>query len=163
MNVVMSGAPAGRLPLPGASFPKPATIRPGVATGRLVGGNLSLLAATIGTPYQVSAAGAILFLEEVAEPAYRLDRLLSQLLLAGVFKNVAGIAVGAISESPDASEAGHAPVEVLRDRLETLGKPVACGFPFGHIPESWTLPVGVEARLDASAGTLEVLEAAVAP
>ena len=155
--------PLGRLPLPTGSQP-PLAIVPGSATGALIGGNLSLLAATIGTDVEVSAEGAILFLEEVGEPAYRLDRLLTQLVLSGVLDGVAGIAVGAITECSDAGTNGNpTATELVSDRLRELGVPVACGFPFGHVPDNWTLPVGAMARLEASAGTLELLEPAVAP
>lgn len=138
------------------------TVTGGVVEGPLVGGNLSLVAATLGTIYSVRAKGAILFLEEVGEPAYRIDRLLSQLRLAGIFDAVAGVAVGAFSECPDAQdEQTPAAAEVLQDHLQDLGVPVVAGFPFGHIPESWTLPLGIRARLDADAGTLTLLEPAV--
>jgi muramoyltetrapeptide carboxypeptidase len=153
---------AGLLPFPSPSANRAETLSPGMAEGRLVGGNLALLAATVGTEYAVDARGAILFLEEVGEAAYRLDRMLTQLLLSGVLRGVAGIAVGAISESPDADRPDlPTPAEVIRERLAPLGVPIAIGFPFGHVDDNWTLPVGVPARLDADAGTLEVLEPAV--
>ncbi|HEX6746301.1 MAG TPA: LD-carboxypeptidase [Longimicrobium sp.] len=153
--------PAGVLPFPDGAA-RAETLVPGAAEGRLVGGNLALVAATLGTPYAIRAEGAILFLEEVGEHMYRLDRLLTQLRLAGVLDGVAGIALGGITEIPDADEPGvPALVDVLRDRLGEMGVPVAYGFPFGHVDESWTLPEGVRARLDADAGTLELLEPAV--
>ena len=159
---LQSAEAAGVLPFPEGEECAEA-VTPGAAEGRLVGGNLSLVAATLATPYAIDAEGAILFLEEVAEPAYRVDRLLSQLRLSGVLRSVAGIAVGAFTESPDL-EADDVPLaeEVLRDRLGDLGVPVALGFPFGHVEDNWTLPLGVRARLDAGAGTLELLEPAVA-
>lgn len=161
LRQVLTPEVAGPLPLP-AEDPPPTPLVPGVAEGPLVGGNLSLLAATVGTPFQVQSAGSILFIEEVAEPAYRVDRLLSQLLLARVFDGVAAVAVGAISECPDAGSAGIPdPREVVLERLQGLGVPVVYGLPFGHIPRSWTLPVGIRARLDGSTGALELLEAAV--
>jgi muramoyltetrapeptide carboxypeptidase len=154
--------PAGILPFPDGGA-RAATICGGAAEGPLVGGNLSLIASTLGTPYAIQAEGALLFLEEVGEAAYRIDRLLSQLRLAGVLRGAAGIVVGAISEVPDAGTE-HVPMidEVLRDLLGDLGIPVAWGFPFGHVEDNWTLPIGVRARLDADAGTLELLEPAVA-
>lgn len=161
LAAVATAAPAGEVPSPPGAGPR-RTLASGTAEGRLVGGNLSLLAATVGTPVQARTRGAILFIEEVGEPAYRIDRLLSQLLLAGVLDGVAGVVVGAINECPDAG-AGDAtpPEDVLRDRLAGLGVPVACGFPFGHVPANWTLPLGIRARLDADRGSLELLEAAV--
>jgi muramoyltetrapeptide carboxypeptidase len=160
-QVLEGSAPAGPLPSPDGGGGARALF-PGIATGRLVGGNLSLLAATVGTPVQLDARGAILFFEEVGEPGYRVDRLLSQLLLAGLLDEVAGVAVGAISECPDLTHEDAVPAaEVVRERLRPLGVPVAYDLPFGHVPASWTLPLGVVARLDASAGTLELLEPAV--
>jgi muramoyltetrapeptide carboxypeptidase len=154
--------PLGAVPFPPGSAGRAETLVGGVAEGPLVGGNLSLLAATVGTPYAIRPEGAILFLEEVGEPAYRVDRLLSQLQLAGILSRVAGVAVGAVSDSPDPPGRGiPLPAELLLDRLGELGVPVAFGFPFGHVPDNWTLPVGVRARLDAGAGTLELLEAGV--
>jgi len=156
----------GTLPDEPLPFPPGAargeTISGGRAEGVLVGGNLSLIAATLGTPYAIQTEGAILFLEEVGEPVYRIDRLLSHLRLAGVFNKVAGVVIGAFSECPDETDdLLPSPAEVLRDRLQDLKVPCATGFPFGHIAESWTLPLGVPARLDADAGTLELLGPAV--
>jgi len=149
----------GLLPFP-AGAPPAAAITGGVAEGRLVGGNLSLVAATLGTPYAIDGRDAILFLEEVGEAPYRVDRLLSQLLLAGVLDGVAGIALGGFTETGDES-AGPTVLDVLHDRLGGLGIPIAHGFPFGHVDDNWTLPVGARARLDAGAGTLVVIEGAV--
>lgn len=162
LRVVADSAPAGVLPFPPDGGNRADTLVEGVAEGLLAGGNLSLLAATLGTPYAVQPAGAILFFEEIGEHAYRLDRLLTQLRLAGVLHAVAGIAIGAITDVPDSGREGVPRVEgVLRDRLGDLGIPVAVGFPFGHVDDNWTLPLGVRARLDATAGTLALLEPAV--
>ncbi|MEX2571124.1 MAG: LD-carboxypeptidase [Gemmatimonadota bacterium] len=160
-QVVAEDQPAGVLPLP-ETHPHPQGLVPGTATGRLAGGNLSLLAATVGTQYQVDPRGAILFIEEVGEPLYRIDRLLTQLMLSGALEGAAAIAVGAMSECPDEGGPGlPSPAEIVLDRLGPLGVPISCGLPFGHIPETWTLPLGVRARLDAYAGTLEILDPAV--
>jgi muramoyltetrapeptide carboxypeptidase len=155
---LLSGAePAGVLP-PGATGSAPDAVTGGVAEGRLCGGNLSLLAATLGTPWAPRTDGSVLFFEEVGEPAYRVDRLLTQLDLAGALRGVAGVAVGDLGGDAESSAelAG-----VVRERLGGLGVPVVQGLPFGHRAENWTLPLGVSARLDASAGTLALLEAAV--
>lgn len=136
------------------------TLAGGVAEGPLVGGNLSLISATLGTPFAIQPQGAILFLEEVGEQPYRLDRLLSHLRLAGVLDAVAGIAVGGITETPGPNGDAEA-MRIVREMLGSLGIPVATGFPFGHFDASWTLPVGVRARLDAYEGTLSLLEPAV--
>lgn len=156
--------PAGVLPFPADGPGRADTLAGGSAEGPLVGGNLALLAGAAGTPHALRAEGAVLFLEEVGEAAYRVDRMLSQLLLSGALEGVAGVAVGAFSGSPDEGKPGlPSAAEVVAERLAPLGVPVAAGFPFGHVDESWTLPLGVRARLDAGAGTLELLEPAVRP
>jgi muramoyltetrapeptide carboxypeptidase len=159
LRVLTAAEPAGVLPFPPEG--RAETLAGGVAEGPLLGGNLSLLSSTLGTPFAIRPEGAILFIEEVGEHPYRLDRLLSHLRLAGVLSAVAGIAVGGITESPQIEGAPDA-AEVVRDALGGLGIPVAIGFPFGHIDDNWTLPMGVRARLDADAGTLALLEPAVA-
>lgn len=159
LRVLTVPEPAGVLPLaPGG---RAETLTGGVAEGPLLGGNLSLLSATLGTPYAIQPEGAILFFEEVGEHPYRLDRLLAHLKLAGVLNAVAGIVVGGITEVPEV-EGAPTGMEVVHDALGGLGVPVATGFPFGHIDDNWTLPLGVRARLDADAGTLSLLEPAVA-
>lgn len=160
LRVLASAEPAGVLPFPAEGPARGETLAGGSAEGPLVGGNLSLLSSTLGTPYAVQPEGAILFIEEVGEAPYRLDRMLSHLALAGVLDAVAGIAVGGITEVP--GQDGDALArEVLHDRLGGLGVPVATGFPFGHFDDNWTLPVGVRARLDGDAGVLALLEPAV--
>lgn len=160
LRVLTVPEPAGVLPFP-ADGGRAETLAGGVAEGPLLGGNLSLLSATLGTPFAIRPEGAILFIEEVGEHPYRLDRLFSHLRLAGVLSAVAGIAVGGITESPVIDGAPTA-AEVVHDVLGGLGVPVAAGFPFGHFDDNWTLPMGVRARLDADAGTLALLEPAVA-
>lgn len=160
-RAVTDPTPLGRIPFPQGRA-RAETLLDGIAEGPLVGGNLSLLAAMVGTAYAPRLDNAILFLEDVAEPAYRIDRLLTQLQLAGVLDGVAGIAVGAISDCPDPPDCGFpSPEEVLFDRLGGLGVPIAVGFPFGHVANNHTLPLGVRARLDASRGTLDLLESGV--
>lgn len=177
--VVMSTGPAGALPVPESARPR--AVAAGAAEGPLVGGNLSLLAATCGTRYQPDARGAILFIEDVAEPLYRIDRMLTQLRLAGLFDDVAAVAFGQFSHieglgrhgvlDPEAdagdgdSDGGRTGVasslqSLFTEITEPLGVPVAFGLPFGHGRENWTLPLGVPARFDAGAGTLELLEGA---
>jgi len=161
-SVLMEPGPAGRLPLPpGAS---PSAISGGIAEGPLVGGNLAMLAAACGTAYQPDTRGAILFLEDVAEPPYRVDRMIMQLRLAGLLDHLAGVALGAFTppDDPRESDDGEEPgIEaVLAELLRPLGIPVMAGLPFGHEAENWTLPVGVRARLDADTGSLELLEPA---
>jgi muramoyltetrapeptide carboxypeptidase len=156
----------GRLPDPaGVLVPKDnriLAIRPGLAEGPLLGGNLSLLQCLVGTEHLPDLDGAILFLEDVGEDLYRVDRMLAHLRAAGVLSRLAGVAVGRFTElKRHMSDGAFGFDEVLATYLEPLGIPVAFGFPIGHIDDQWTLPLGVRARLDAGAGELELLEPAV--
>ena len=146
--------------------PKPRVVRGGVACGRLLGGNLSILCTTLGTPYQPSFRNKILFLEELGEAPYRVDRMLTHLLNAGVLQQVSGVAVGTNSNCTDpkaktSKEYRQTLEDVLQERLRPLKVPVLVGLPFGHIPINATLPVGIQARLDADKGDLVILESAV--
>jgi muramoyltetrapeptide carboxypeptidase len=139
-----------------------ATLCPGVAEGPLAGGNLTLLQCLIGTPYFPELAGAILFLEDVGEELYRIDRMLAHLRLTGALRRLAGVVVGRFTEMKRFGGDGALGFdEVLAGYFEPLGIPVAYGFPVGHLDAQWTLPIGVRARLDADAGELELLEPAV--
>ena len=135
---------------------KPVKLIAGKAQGRLLGGNLSLICATLGTPHAIEPKGAILFVEDVNEAPYRVDRLLSQLRLAGVMDAVAGVVVGNFS----AKNAGEAQEiqRVLRDYFESMKVPIVMNFPVGHISQNATLPHGALVELDATNATLRVLE-----
>jgi muramoyltetrapeptide carboxypeptidase len=138
------------------------TLVGGSAEGPLAGGNLSLLHCLIGTPYFPDLYRAILFLEDVGEDLYNVDRMLAHLRLVGALKNLVGVAVGRFTDLDRAHSDGALGFdEVLATYLEPLGIPVAYGFPIGHIESQWTLPLGVRARLNADAGELELLESAV--
>jgi muramoyltetrapeptide carboxypeptidase len=116
----------------------------------------------VGTRHQPDFDGAILFIEDVGEALYRVDRMLSHLKLAGILDKLAGIVVGQFTEMDEGGEDGALGFDqVLANYFLPLGIPVAYGFPFGHVTEKWTLPVGVKARLDAGAGEVEILEPAV--
>jgi muramoyltetrapeptide carboxypeptidase len=128
-----------------------ATVVPGTARGVLTGGNCALLAASVGGPrWARPAEGSVALLEDVGEEPYRLDRLLTQLLRAGWFEPVSGIVLGSWTDCGDVAS-------VLWDRLSGLGVPILGEFGFGHCAGSWSLPLGVEAELDASAGTLTLV------
>jgi muramoyltetrapeptide carboxypeptidase len=134
----------------------------GVAEGPLAGGNLTLLQCLIGTPYFPELAGAILFLEDVGEDLYRVDRMLAHLRLIGAFRRLAGVLVGRFTDlERSGGDGAQGFDEVLANYFEPLGIPVAYGFPVGHIEGQWTLPFGVRARLDADGGEVELLEPAV--
>jgi muramoyltetrapeptide carboxypeptidase len=128
------------------------TLRPGRVRAAVTGGNLSLLAHSIGTPFQVATRGRILFVEEVGEAPYRVDRMVRQLLLAGGFRGVAGVVLG---QFPGLKRGDRSAVAGLF--LEALGAravPAVSGFPAGHGSPNRAFPVGVAATLDAEAGTL---------
>ena len=168
-RVLSSGSAAGqlgRLPPPaGVLVPKEtriATLAPGVAEGRLVGGNLTLLQCLIGTDFFPDLSGALLFLEDVGEDLYSIDRMLAHLRLVGALQRLAGVVVGRFTEMKrETGDGAFGFDEILETYFTPLRIPVACGFPIGHIDEQWTLPIGVLARLDAGAGELSLLEPAV--
>ena len=140
------------------------TLRPGRASGRLLGGNLTVLSALVGTPYLPDFTGALLFLEDVGEAEYRIDRMLTQLALAGILGRVAGVVFGQCTDcrASGPSYGGFTLSQVLEQHLAPLGVPAFQGALFGHIADQWSLPVGVRAEMDAAAGTIRMLEPAVA-
>jgi muramoyltetrapeptide carboxypeptidase len=135
----------------------------GRASGRLMGGNLAVLTSLAGTPYFPDLRGALLFLEDVNEYVYRIDRMLTTLTLGDHLQQVAGIVLGGFTQcKPSEGSYGSLTLdEVFMDHFGPLGVPVLRGAPFGHIARKWTLPLGVPAELDADAGTLRLLEPAV--
>ena len=139
------------------------TFRGGKATGRLLGGNLSVLSALVGTPYIPDMSGAILFLEEVGEAEYRIDRMLTQLALSGILGKVAGVVFGQCTNcGTDGSPGiGFSLSEILENHFKPLGVPAFQGALFGHIANQFSLPVGIPAEIDADAGTIRILEPVV--
>lgn len=154
----------GDAPFPPLEAPDVATVvRSGNAEGPLVGGNLALVAALLGTPWQIDTAGAVLFLEDVDEPSYRVDRMLTQLRLAGCFDACAGVILGDFTppgsrgpDDPDDPRVRAAIDAVLDERLGDFEFPVVRGLPFGHRARSWTLPFGARARLSADGERFEL-------
>ena len=136
------------------------TLRPGRAEGRLVGGNLALLASLCGTPFAPDYTDAILVLEDIGEPTYRIDRMLRQLALSGALARVAGIAFGSFTEGTEqGDDASRALDDVLREAAALAGVPAIAGIPIGHIDDQWTLPLGAMAELDAESRSLHVARA----
>lgn len=129
---------------------------PGLAEGRVVGGNLSLIASLVGTPYALDVRDAILFVEEIGEAPYRVDRLFQQLRHAGVLAGARGFLLGRFSGA-------DSPAGVLADYLAPLGRPVLGGWPAGHGAGARILPLGARVAMDASAGTLTFLQDVLAP
>jgi len=145
---------------PSLSFPELEVWSGGIGEGKLIGGCLSLVAASIGTPYEVRAEGRILFLEDLGEAPYRIDRLLTHLRLAGKLDGVSGILLGQFQDrSPDNS--GVTVEETLREILHPLNVPILARFPAGNGNENYPLPLGVRVRLDAEERRIEFLESAV--
>ncbi|KAB0492681.1 S66 peptidase family protein [Pseudomonas vancouverensis] len=139
----------------GTALPHPVaypltTIEPGIAHGRLLGGNLSMIAATMGTPYEIEAEGGILFIEDINEPLYRIDRLLTHLRLAGTLNKLRGVLVGDV-----AGVEKTALERLLKQTFAPLRIPVLSGWRSGHCDPNLTLPLGALVRLDA--GNKELL------
>jgi muramoyltetrapeptide carboxypeptidase len=137
------------------------TLVPGTARGPLAGGTTTLLAASLGTRYEVETEGRVLLLEDVHVEPYQVDRCLTQLLHAGKLDAAVGFAVAEHWDvRVEDSFGGHSLelAEVFEDILVPLGRPTVHGLPLGHSPRIATLPLGVEVELDADSGTLAVLE-----
>jgi muramoyltetrapeptide carboxypeptidase len=133
------------------------TLRGGTARGRLAGGNLALVAALMGTPFEISLDGAILVLEDVNESVYRIDRMLTQLRLAGALDRLAGIGFGHFTDIPDdETNAERSLDDVLQEVADRAKVPCLARIPLGHIDDQWTIPLGAMAELNADAKTLVV-------
>jgi muramoyltetrapeptide carboxypeptidase len=138
------------------------TINPGKARGELIGGNLTVIASLMGTMYLPDWKGKILFLEEVKEEPYSIDRLLTQLKLCGVLDAISGLVFGkcakCLAEEPQKAFTFQ---EVLSQHLKPLGIPVFYGAMIGHIEHKLTVPLGLLAEMDAGQGSIQLLETAV--
>jgi muramoyltetrapeptide carboxypeptidase len=132
------------------------------AEGPLLGGNLTLLAAMVGTPLAMPLAGAILFLEEIGEAPYRIDRMLTQLRLSGALDEIAGVVLGTFTRCDPRAD-GTTALETVRERLDELGVPVLAGIPAGHDEEGIELPFGAPVAIDARRGVVTFLRGAVSP
>ena len=139
--------------------PRAATLLPGMAEGLVTGGCLCLLSDSLGTPEALETEGRILLIEDVDEAPHRIDAMLTHLLNAGRLQRCAGIVVGEMTrtdERTDEGIGGRPWREIVRERIAPLGIPAVVDFPFGHAPRGMlSLPLGIRARLDAGAGTLE--------
>lgn len=127
----------------------------GSAAGRMTGGCLSVVVTTIGTPYEIDTTGSVLFLEDIAEPPYRIDRLLTHLLHAGKFDGVQAVVLGAFH---DCGEDPAQVMEIADEILGPLGIPVVSGFDSGHRCGAAVVPMGAVVKVDADAGRVELLE-----
>ncbi len=156
---LFSGRPPGPL-LSRPADPAPHALVGGVAEGRLIGGNLAILASLCGSRDSISARRRILFMEDVGEPAYRVDRMLHQLLRAGAVDGAAGLAFGRFT---GVREGLSDILAVVSEFAVRLGVPAVADLPFGHTEHNCTIPVLAKARLDADAATLTVTEPATRP
>jgi muramoyltetrapeptide carboxypeptidase len=139
----------------------------GRGTGPLVGGNLSLIVTMLGTPFEIDLRGKVLFLEEVDEEPYRVDRMLTHLWLAGHLQKLAGLVIGKFSNCVPKKENPEYPVsftveELFQERIVPLGIPAIAGVMIGHISSKLTVPIGARATVDADAKTFTIIDAAVA-
>lgn len=140
------------------------TVTGGTAEGALLGGNLATVCSLVGTDDHPDLSGAVLFLEDVNEAPYRVDRMLTQLLRAGALDGVHGVAVGRFVRcDPPRDRPSLTTDEVIDERLGDLGIPVLRGLPIGHFAHQLAVPVGVQVRLDADGGMLVALDPAVSP
>ncbi len=159
-RVLMNAEPAGEMPNP-PEYPRE-TIASGAAEGQLVGGNLMLIASSLGTPWEIDTKGRILFIEEVGEKTYSVDRMLTQLRLAGKFDDCAGVVFGNFNNcNVEYEQFGLTLDEIIRDVVVPSGKPILGGVRCGHCRPNMTLPFGVNCRMDADRQTLTILESAV--
>lgn len=134
------------------------TLTGGRARGRLLGGNLTVLTALAGSPYLPDFSGAILFLEDVSEAPYRVDRMFSTLKLMGALDRVAGVIFGECTDcQPGRGHGSLTLSQILDDHLRPLGVPVYSGAMIGHIREQFIVPVGADVEMDADAGTFRLL------
>jgi muramoyltetrapeptide carboxypeptidase len=148
------------------AFPEPMEtkiLRPGSFEGHLLGGNLSLLVSLLGTPYQPALDNAALFVEEVGEEPYRIDRMLMHLQNASALAKCRGVMVGHCADCipRDPSRPSLSLDDVLKEFALAIKKPVISNIPFGHVKQKLTLPVGVKVRVNVERRSLELLEAAV--
>ncbi|MFA6541158.1 MAG: LD-carboxypeptidase [Bacteroidota bacterium] len=140
------------------------SIRKGKSSGRLLGGNLSLITSILGSSYSPSYSGALLFLEEIEEELYRFDRMMTQLKIARIFDLSNGVLIGELTDvkASDTSKPNLTLEQILADTFAGIKKPVMTGLVYGHVPKKLTIPVGAEAVMDAGKGTVTIIEPAAA-
>lgn len=161
-EILMQGKKSLLSPPVGSEKDITTVLTKGKAKGILVGGNLTVLAAMMGSNYLPDWENKILFLEETAEEPYRLDRMMTQLKLAGVLEKLSGIAFGkCVKCEAEEPEKAFTFMEVLEQQIKPLKIPAFYGAMIGHIENKYTLPIGVEVEMDADKGTIQLLEAAV--
>ncbi len=134
------------------------TINGGIAVGQIIGGNLSLLTSTLGTPYEIDTKGKILFIEEIGENTYKIDRMLTQLRLAKKLEEAEGIILGNFNNCLPSDQGDFSLEEVFEQIIKPLNKPTIYNLQAGHCDPAITIPFGVKARLDATKQEITILE-----
>lgn len=137
------------------------TISPGKASGRLIGGNLTILATTLGTPYQPDFEGSILFVEDIGERTYKIDRMLAHLRLAGAMDKLAGFVFGKCTDCGSGPQPTFSLRDVIDHHIKPLNIPAIFNADIGHEDDNFTVPMGIGAELDADRGTITLLESGV--
>ncbi|WP_019119418.1 S66 peptidase family protein [Brevibacillus massiliensis] len=155
LRALTQAAPLGQIVHPEAQT---VTLVPGRCQGQVVGGNLSLITAAMGTPYEIDTRGKILFIEDVGEEPYRVDRMLTQLALAGKFAEAEGIVLGTWEECEPKEPDSFSVVNLFHNIIAPFRKPTIYNLQVGHGERNLALPLGVLAGLDATAGSLTILE-----
>jgi len=151
----------GRISFPADS--QPTVLHPGKSLGRLIGGNLSLIVSLMGTRYFPSVTDTVLFLEEIGEEPYRVDRMMTQLRNANLLSTCNAVLTGQFTDClpKDQSKPSQSVDEILHEAARVAAKPFLANLPFGHLPLKMTLPIGVRVRVDAGTPSIEYLESAV--
>lgn len=134
------------------------SIKPGLAEGPIIGGNLSLIVSSLGTPYEIDTRGKILLIEEIGEATYRIDRMLNQLILSNKFQDAKGIIFGDFNNCLPEEDGDFTVEELIEDMIKPLNKPTITGLEIGHCEPAITLPLGLNTRLDAGEGAISILE-----
>lgn len=138
------------------------TIYGGKASGKLIGGNLTVLSHILGSMYVPDFKGAILFLEDVQEDTYRIDRMMTQLKITGILNQLAGVIFGKCTDCPPSKNYGSLTLEdIFEDHIKPLKIPAFSGAMIGHIKDKFTVPIGIEATIDADEGVIKLKESAV--
>lgn len=159
LKAIMGDQPMGTLDNPEGTEIK--TLVGGVATGEIIGGNLALIAATMGTPYQINTKGKLLLLEDIGEEPYRVDRMLTQLLLGGVLHDAEGIILGDWNDcDPKDKDKSLSLMEVFEEIIVPVGKPTIYDLKAGHCSPKITVPFGIKATMDADKGIVTIEEKA---
>jgi len=151
-----------KIPIPNSLIEEFLEISKGKVEGELIGGNLSILTSLTGSKYDLDYSGKILFIEEIGELPYRIDRMLTHLLFSGKLKHLSGIILGNFWDCErDSVNKSFTLSDILKDRLSNLEIPVAYGYPFGHIENNCTLPFGVKSNFNTEDKTISLLESPI--